>query len=50
MKQYKIIECKKGDAEKIMNDMAVHGWEVVSLTYWNMWRVSLLITFRKEAN
>lgn len=29
-KEYKIIEVKLGEAEKKMNDMAKHGWEVAS--------------------
>ena len=48
MKEYKIVEAKKKKAEQIMNDMAKQGWEVVSLTYWSYWSVSLLITFSKE--
>ena len=48
MKEYKIVEAKKKNAEKIMNDMAKQGWEVVSLTYWSMWNVCLLITFSRE--
>lgn len=31
-----------------MNEMAIQGWEVVSMTYWNMWKISLLITFSKD--
>ena len=30
MKEYKILEVKKNEAEKVMNDMAKEGWEVVS--------------------
>ena len=48
MKEYKIIESNKKNAEQVMNDMAKQGWEVVSLTYWNMWKVNLMITFSKE--
>jgi len=29
-KEYKIIEVKLGEAEKKMNEMAKHGWEVAS--------------------
>lgn len=29
-KEYKILEVKLGEAEAKMNDMAKHGWEVVS--------------------
>ena len=39
---------QKKNAEKIMNDMAAQGWEVVSTTSWSFWRVSLLITFSRE--
>ena len=48
MKEYKVVESRKGDAEKIMNDMARQGWEVVSVTYWSCWKISLLITFSRE--
>lgn len=48
MKEYKVIETKKNQAEKLMNEMAIQGWEVVSMTYWNMWKISLLITFSKD--
>lgn len=29
-KEYKILEVKLSEAEEKMNDMAKHGWEVVS--------------------
>ena len=48
MKEYKVIETKKNHAEKIMTEMAAQGWEVVSMTYWNAWKISLLITFSKD--
>jgi hypothetical protein len=48
MKEYKILEVKKKEAEKVMNDMAKEGWEVVSVNYWNAWKISLMITFSKE--
>lgn len=48
MKEYKIIETKKNQVEKVMNEMAAESWEVVSMTYWNMWKVSLLITFSRD--
>lgn len=48
MKEYKVVEVKKNLAEKTMNDMAKEGWEVVSVTYWSYWHISLLITFVKE--
>lgn len=48
MKEYKVVETSKKNAEQLMNDMAKQGWEVVSLTYWNMWKCCLLITFSKE--
>lgn len=48
MKEYKVVETTKHGAEKLMNDMAKQGWEVVSMTYWNMWKIGLLITFSKE--
>ncbi len=48
MKEYKIVDVKKRDAEKVMNEMARDGWEVVSVTYWSYWWVSLLITFVRE--
>lgn len=48
MKQYKVVEAPKRRAEQIMNEMARDGWEVVSVTYWNGWKLCLLITFCKE--
>jgi len=48
MKQYKVVETPKRRAEQVMNDMAREGWEVVSVTYWNGWKLCLLITFSKE--
>ena len=51
MKEYKVLKLGPGqvkDAEKIMNDMAAQGWEVVSTSYWSFWWISLLITFSRE--
>ncbi len=48
MKEYKILDVKKNQAEKIMNDMAKDGWEVVSVNYWNAWTLCLMITFVQE--
>ena len=36
MKEYKVLETTKKNAEKLMNDMAKQGWEVVSVTYWTL--------------
>ncbi len=49
MKEYKVVEVnKKKDVEKVMNDMAKQGWEVVSVNFWSYWKVSLMITFARE--
>ena len=48
MKEYRVIEADKKNAEEIMNDMAQNGWEVVDVTYWTKWDVCLLITFVRE--
>ena len=48
MKEYKVMEVKKREAEKRMNDMSAQGWEVVSMTYWNNWKIRLLIVFSRE--
>lgn len=51
MKEYMVVELparQKNSAEKVMNDMASQGWEVVSMTYWSYWKTSLLITFSRE--
>ena len=48
MKEYRVIEADKKNAEEIMNDMAQNGWEVFAVTYWNKWDVCLLITFVRE--
>jgi len=47
MKEYKMIEVSKRKAERLMNEMAEQGWEVVSVTYWNAWKLCLLITFAR---
>ena len=48
MKEYKVLETSKKNAEKLMNDMAKQGWEVVSVTYWSMWTIGLLIAFSRD--
>jgi len=48
MTVYKVVEVSKRRAEDKMNEMARQGWKVVSMTYWNMWKISLLITFSRE--
>lgn len=48
MKEYKVMETSKKKAEQLMNDMAKQGWEVVSVTYWNSFKLCLLITFGRE--
>ena len=48
MKTYKILETRKSHAEEVMNEMAAHGWKVVSVTYWSCWTIRLLITFVRE--
>ncbi len=47
MKEYKIVETSKKNAEAVMNTMAKDGWEVVSMTYWSYWTTKLLITFSR---
>ena len=53
-KEYKILEVKLGEAEAKMNDMAKHGWEVVSTDIYlggmthTKAGTPLLITFAKE--
>lgn len=48
MKQYKVIESQKDEAEMNMNVMAAQGWTLHSVTYWTKWNVCLLLTFEKE--
>ena len=48
MKEYKVIESSKSEAEMNMNVMAAQGWELHSVTYWNMWGICLLLTFVRE--
>ncbi len=48
MKEYKMIETSKWRAEETMNAMARQGWRVVSVTYWNVWTIKLLITFERD--
>ena len=39
---------KNKKEEVWLNDMAKQGWEVVSVTYWSMWTIGLLITFSRD--
>lgn len=48
MKEYRMLETRKGEAEALMNRMAREGWEVVGVTYWSAWKLCLLITFSRE--
>ena len=48
MKEYKVITVSKTKAEKLMNDMAAQGWDVISTNYWSMWTISLMITFARD--
>ena len=48
MKEYKVIEANRKQAERIMNEMAMQGWEVVSVVYWNNFIACLVITFSKD--
>ena len=48
MKEYKVLETSKGNAQQLMNEMAKKGWEVVSVTYWSCWKLCLLITFSRD--
>ena len=48
MKEYRMLETGKEEAEALMNRMAREGWEVVSVTYWNSWKLCLLITFSRK--
>ena len=48
MKEYRLIKCSQGAAERIMNDMAAQGWQVKAVTYWCYWWIHLLITFERE--
>ena len=48
MKEYRMLEAGKEEAEALMNHMAREGWEVVSVTYWNNWKLCLFITFSRE--
>lgn len=49
MKEYKIEYAKSLKvAEKIMNDLARDGWQVVSTAFWYKWKSGLAITFERE--
>ena len=51
MKEYKIVDTKKHLAERVMNEMAEQGWEVVSTTYYHGgWSPVIMITFSREKN
>lgn len=50
MKEYKIMTAKSPEeAERLMNSMALQGWTVKAMTYWNVMTRRLLITFEKDA-
>lgn len=49
MKTYKLVRSRLSDAERVMNDMAAQGWQVVSTSYRSFWTVCLLITFVRES-
>lgn len=48
MKQYKVVKCGENDVESVMNDMALEGWEVKCVTYWQYWWYYLVVTFERE--
>ena len=48
MKEYRVLDVSKSNAEKTINDMAKNRWEVVAVTYWYNWKISLVITFSKN--
>lgn len=49
MREYKMIETSKRNAEKLMNEMTKQGWEVVSTSLWRkLLTYSVLVTFSKE--
>ena len=48
MKEYKMMQTSKKEAEALMNKMAAEGWNVTSVTYWSYWWTSLLITFERD--
>ncbi len=48
MKEYKVMDVRKNKAEKIMNEMAKEGWEVVSTNYWYRFKFCVMITFARE--
>ena len=52
MKQYKVLKVyydfKLGSIEKIMNDMAKEGWEVVCMSPEPSNTLKLIITFCRE--
>ena len=45
MNEYKVVKASEKDAERVMNDMAKQGWEVVSTVCWGIY---VVITFSKE--
>lgn len=54
MKQYKVIKIyydfKLSSIEKVMNDMAKEGWEVVCMTHEPSNTSKYIITFSREEN
>lgn len=48
MKEYKVMESSKSEAEMNMNVMAAQGWELHSVTYCTKGDICLLLTFVRE--
>ena len=47
--EYKVVETKNSkEAEKTMNLYAKSGWRVIQTTYYNNFKVFLIITFERE--
>jgi hypothetical protein len=48
MKEYRIVEVRKRNLEKTINEMSKEGWDFAGMSYWSYWRIRLVVVFVRE--
>ena len=48
MKEYKVMEVRKRNLEKTINEMSKEGWYFAGMSYWSYWRIRLVVVFTRE--